>query len=363
MIILNGYDLTPILNGAPRINDQLSAVCRTLEFSVQNTENLDNYLGQSVELWYGGIRWFKGDLRRRGFTSGRAVNYLVYDPLFYTGKNPDDYYFENSTATQDFREMARKIGIKVANLEDTGAVLAAAYYENADADKVMIDRLARTKEVSGRNFWYRYDPEADGLILFEKKIPSNVWAFMTGENGTLVSAEMEESVEDTIAVVQLINRNTGKTVTKVNEAILQAYGHTVHREEVDKDETTIMEELANRRLETLSKVNVTMKAEGINPNNLLPQFFSGDVIYVQEKYSRLMGGYYIRNVTHTFESKALVTLSFDLTAAPDVPTVQFDDANIDAAKKNKSTDEKGVGVQQEYNTEVKEVMKQYGLGG
>lgn len=357
---LNGWNLGGILNGPPKIGDQLNAVCRTLEFSVKKTETLDNFLGQSVELWYGGVRWFKGDLRRRGFKSDREVSYLVYDPLFYLGKNPDDHYFKNSTATQDFRDVAAKIGIKVAKLADTGAVLPAAYYDNAEADKVLIDRLARTKEANSRNFWYRYDPVLDGLLLFEKIVPAEVWAFRTGANGTLISAEMEESVEDTIAVVELINRNTGKKVIRTNSEVLKAYGRTVHREQVDKDETAIMEELANRRIKELSKVNVTMKAEGINPNSIMPQFYSGDVIYVEEKNSGLVGGYYIRNITQTFQSSNLIALSFDLTAAPDIPTVQFDDANIDANKKT-SKDASGKGVQQEYSDEVKKMMQQYGL--
>jgi hypothetical protein len=87
---INNQELRDLLAGPPRITDQLNAVCRTLEVTLQQAEGIENYLGQNVELWYGGKRWFVGFLARRSYNSTGAITYVAYDPLYYLKKNTDD---------------------------------------------------------------------------------------------------------------------------------------------------------------------------------------------------------------------------------------------------------------------------------
>lgn len=355
IITLNGQDLSPILAGKPTISDQLEAVCRTMEFSVKDTAGLENYLGQKVELWYGGKRWFVGFLRKRGRKHDGVISYLVYDPLIFLAKNVDDWYFEKSTATQNIRTLAEKSGVRVKRLANTGAALPPLYYQGSEGDKVAIDQLSRTYEANKKRFWFNYKPDqdAEGLELFERVVPSKLWAFQVGIN--LVGATYEESIEETITVVKLVNRETGKVVTKVDSKKLKAYGKAVHFEEVDKDQAAGMETKAQDLLKKLSKLNISQQIDGINPGQAMPQFFSGDFIYVEEKYTRIMGGYHIRNITHTFESDDLITISADIEADAYVPEVQF----TDAAKNPNESEE--AGVQQEYSPELLKVMEEYGI--
>jgi len=356
-IRINNQSLREVLNGPPVIKDQLNAVCRTLEVPVQNADGLENYLGQPIELWYGGSRWFMGFLMRRAKASDGAFKYLAYDPLYFMKRNKDDWYFKNMTATQGFTDLAKKSGVRVASLANTGAVLPALYYQGAEADKVGIDLLARTYKANGKRYWFRYKPDygSDGLYLFERVVPSKIWAFQVGVN--LESASLEETVEETATVVNLINRETGKTVTRTDAEALKKYGQLVHFEEVSKEEADTMEKKAQELLKNLAKVKTTMTAAGINPDRLIPQLYSGDAIYVEEKNTGLLGGYYILNVSHSFDNDNLVSLAFDIQAAPDIPTVQYENA----AKTSKAGSDSGKGVQQEYSDEVKDLMTKYGI--
>lgn len=371
-IRINNQSLRGILNGPPVIQDQLNAVCRTLEVPVQNADGLENYLGQPIELWYGGTRWFTGFLMRRGKNSDGAFIYTAYDPLYFMKRNKDDWYFKNMTATQGFTDLAKKSGVRVASIANTGAVFPALYYQGAEADKVGIDLLARTYKANGKRYWFRYKPDAgsDGLTVFERVVPSKIWAFQVGVN--LESASMEETVEETATVVKLINRETGKVVTRADTEALKKYGQLIHFEEVSKDEAAGMEKKAQDLLKNLAKVKTTMAAAGINPDRIIPQLYSGDAIYVEEANTGLLGGYYILNVSQTFESDNLVSLAFDIQAAPDVPTVQYDNATTDPNAKNStagsnkkkagsSGSDDGKGVQQAYSPEVKALMEKYGI--
>lgn len=354
-----GKSIMQLIAGAPVITDQVDAVCRTLELTPHKVDGLESYLGQTIELWYNNTRWFVGKLFKRSIGADGGLSYSVYDPLYFWKRFPEDWYFKDTTATQGFRTIAAKVGTKVYSLANTGAVLRALYYQGAEADKVAIDLLANTYKSNKRRFWYRYNPGVDteGLELFERKVPSKIWMFQVGVN--LTAASYEESIEEMATVVKLVNRDTGKVVRVVNADAFKKYGHMVHFEEVDKDKAKYMGQTAKDLLDQLSKVNITMNAEGINPNNTMPQFFSGDVIYVEERTTGILGGFYIRNVTQTFESDTLIRLAFDITRAPELPTVQYEDAAEKAKEKPKK--QNGTTQQQTYDPETQKVMDQYGI--
>ncbi|MCO5387790.1 MAG: hypothetical protein NHB14_20705 [Desulfosporosinus sp.] len=326
---------------------------------MKSVEGLENYVGQPIELWYGGKRWFMGFLTRRRIGSDGAITYMAYDPLYFFKRNTDDWYFVNSTATQAFGVLASRSGIRVAGLANTGVVFPALYYPGAVADKVGVDLLARTIKGGGKKYWFRYQPDDgnDGLILFEKLVPPKIWAFQVGIN--LVNVSKEESLDDTATVVKLVNRETGKVVVKTDAVAFKQFGQLVHFEEVDKDQASTMEAQAIKLLEDLKKVAVTMSAEGVNPDQVIPQLFSGDAIYVEEPVTGLVGGYYIRNVSHSFEGNNLIKLNFDITIAPDVPALTYESAT-DKPKSSTGSSE-GKGVQQAYSAEVTDLLSKYGI--
>lgn len=355
---INNQSIVNLLAKPPTITDQLNAVCRTLEVAVRQADGLVNFLGQAIELWYNGTRWFYGFVRKRGFSSDGSVAYTAYDPLYFLKKNTDDWYFKNVTATQAFRTLAATSGVRIYSLANTGAVLPALYYQAKGAESVAADLLARTYKATGAKYWYRYRPDAgsDGIHLYKRGYPAKVWAFQVGIN--LVSASYEESIEDTCTIVKLINRETGKVVVKVDQAALNSWGPSVYFEEVNKDEAAGMEAKAKELLESLSVVATTMQASGINPNRVMPQFYSGDVIYVEEKYTRLLGAYFITNVTQTFDSDNLVSLGFDIQIAPEVPVIQYDDATT-KPESLVNNPKAGLGVQQGYSAEMAAAIKSY----
>lgn len=317
----NGQDLRELLTAVPRISDQLNGVCRSLEFTVQNAPGLSNKVGQDVVLYFNNTRHFEGRIFRRGFTAKGDVKYLAYDPLFYM-KNKDDHYIKNMTATQGFKYLAGKYGINLGTMANTGVVFKALYYHAAEGDKVGVDLLARTYRQNGRKYWYRYVP-GSGLTLFERVVPKEVWSFITGVN--LTDASYEESIEETKTIVKLINRETGKVVVKENATAKKDFGPLVHFEEVDKDQVNTMDRKASDLVNSLSKVKISMDFDGVNPGNM-PMFYSGDVIYVQEKNTKIMGAYFIEDITQSYVNDSLIEIGASVTKAANIPDIQFDDA-------------------------------------
>lgn len=341
-VTIGGSDFTEVLTGAPQIQDQLNATCRTLQFSVEQIRNPQRLVGYQAELFYKGVRWFVGDIKTHGIDGTGNTTFKVCDPCFFFGKNPDDYYFKKQTATQIVTTLAGKCKVKVASIANTGAVFPYLYYPGSSStpDKIIIDTLARTKSANGKKFWFRYDPVKDGLILFERSIPPNLWALQSGVN--LTNASKTESIEELCSTVKLVNRETGKVVVKTNADAQAQYGATQHFEEVNNDVTDINRK-ATELLESLSKVAVTMSVSAVNPKGVMGQFYSGDAIYVEEPNTGMAGGYYIRNITQTFHAKDLITIDADLDRTQELPVIQFSDADKEDDKKKSSNSGQGNG--------------------
>jgi hypothetical protein len=318
---INNQSLRDLIAKPPKISDQLNAVCRTLDVTIRNVPGIKNDKGQTLQLYYKNKLQFEGPLFIRGYDAEGKITYKAYDPLIYL-RNKDDYYYKNVTATQGIKSVAQRWGIKVGSIANTGAVLPALYYPASEGDRVVVDMLARTYGLNRRKYWFRYAP-GSGLTVFERVIPSKIWAFQVGVN--LTAADYEESIEETATIVKLVNRETGKTVRKENTALKSKYGPLVHFEEVDKDQVNTMERKATNLLSSLGKVKVSQNIDGVNPGNM-PMFYSGDLIYVEEKYTGLIGAYYIEDITQAYVSESLVEISASLTKAANIPEIQYEDA-------------------------------------
>lgn len=331
---IDGKDFTGLLTGNPVIKDQLNACCRTLSFDLALPGNKQDLIAHKAELYYGGKRWFIGEMKKQTEQHDGVNKLIAYDPLFLFSKHEDDYYFKNQTATQIAKAMAGKIGVKVYKLENTVAVIGYMFYKKGAPDKIMVDALARTWNAGGDKFWLRYDPEHDGILLKRRTVPTMIWAFKTGSN--LISAIRERTIEDMYNTVKLINRETGKTVSKVNAKNKALYGNTQYYEEIS-DKDTNLDTYAADKLKELSKIKSTLKMSGTNSDGAMGQFFVGDPIYVEEKNTGLVGGFWIRNVSHTFLADDAIQLDFDLTATEDIPEIQYDDSKTKSDCKGSTT--------------------------
>jgi hypothetical protein len=322
---VNGYSLKQMIAGPPAIKDTVDAICRTLDLQIQDSPEVGALLGKEIELWYNNACWYHGYIQRRGVTVKGNVTLTAYDGLFFLGKNTDDFYFTNQTANQALATLCKKSDVAVASFVSTGAVFPALWYPGKVAAVVAEDLLARTLAANGRKFWLRWDPVKKGANLFERTKPKEAWSFLSGVN--LTDASYEENVEEMYNVVKLVNRETGKVVTKTSADSVKAYHKRQHFEEVDKDAAKNMEKIAAQKLAEVSKVAVTMSVSGINPNKIMPQLFTGDVVYIEERVTKIVGAYYIKNITQTFTNDNLVEIAMDVQHAPEVPVIQVDDAN------------------------------------
>ena len=353
----NGYHLSDVLAGPPKIDDAIDGICRTMTFSVKGYKMAT---GELVELYFRGKRVFYGHIRRRKFQDNGVADYTAYDPLFLL-KNEDDYYFKNQTLTQAYTRLLKEAGIKVGKIANTKTTLPQLWYRAIDGGKCLTDMIARQKRLSGKIYYPRFNPTTAEADLIELVIPGELWAFQVGVN--LTSASYEEDATSVASAVKLVNRETGKSVVKVNAASEKKYGKLQKLIEVDKDVDKEMDSRASSELAKVSRVGFTASAEGINPGTM-PVFRSADLVYVEEKFSGLLGGYHIRNVNQSFVDDELIQVNVDIQKTAFIPDIQVAEATKDPDKKETkpiSLEKKVAGVN--YTTGWKATAYAPALGG
>lgn len=359
-----GYNLYELLAAPPNIEDSIDGICRKLTFTLKD-KKLGT--GELVELYFNGKREFYGHIRRRRITENGQVEYTAYDPLFLL-KSEDDWHFKKQTLTQAYKTLLSACGIRAGKIANTKVVLPQLWYRASEASKALVDIIARQRRLNSKIYLPRFNPSTAAADLIELDVPKTLWAFQVGVN--LTAATYEEDAESLVTQVKLVNRENGKTVTKVNAAMKAKYGKIQEFIEVDKEQANQMDQIGAQQLAALSKLPFTANISGVNPATM-PIFFSGDVVYVEEKFTKMMGGYHIRNATHSFEDDQLVTVSFDLQKSAFVPDIQVEDATTDPAKatteapKKQTAAEKVSGKREAVVTEAKKWVGKlkYSWGG
>lgn len=322
----NGYHLGNLLAAPPKLDDAIDGICVTMTITLKGYKLAT---GDLVELFFKGRRVFYGHVRRRKFGADGMADYTLYDPLFLL-KNEDDYYFKNQTLTQAYTRLLKEAGIPVGKIANTKVVLPQLWYRATDGSKCLTDMIARQKRLNNKIYYPRFNPETASADLVELVIPNELWAFQVGVN--LTSATYEEDATAVASAVKLVNRETGKSVVKVNAASEKKYGKLQKLIEVDKEAANQMDSMATSELAKVSRVGFTASAEGINPGTM-PIFRSADLVYVEEKYTGLLGGYHIRNVSQAFVDDELIQVGVDIQKTAFVPDIQVTDATSDPDKK------------------------------
>lgn len=347
-LTLNDQDIIGLVeNGSLVIEDPLESPNRRLKFKLKrdSARQVANFQGQTATLTVQGSTWFEGVLMHKGKDPFGRIEYTVNDPLFYLAKNPGDYVFKQQAGEKVIGSLAEKAGIKIGSLAGTGVVFPQLLYRGKEAHIIALDIIARLAQV-GKKFWYRYEP-GTGLVLFERKVPAQVWVFEVGIN--LTDAVLEEGIEEQVTRVTLVNRETGEVVTREATGRLHP-GNVTHFEETDLKGAELAGSAASK-LTALSKVETVMRVSGVNPG-AMPMFWSGDAVYIHEPETNIVGGYYLKNVTQTIIKDDLVLITADVIKALDVPEIQYQDATAAAKAKAARSSKKG-------GSNVPSVMERY----
>lgn len=305
---------------------EVATIHRKIQVTLQNSKDMKNAhtgisAGKWVIMYWKNVEIFRGIITSFGKPSSGQTTFTVMDNAWYLTKNSDIRVFKKLRADQIVRQLCTTFGIVVGSLANTGYVLQKlAYPDGETLRNIMVQAVTETTKRNKRRFAFK--SEKGKLILYERKSQVTRWNIEDGI--TLTEANVEQSIEDTYNSVKLIGDDKdGKrlTATSRNQSSVNTYGIMQAVETFDGENPT------QSALNAQAKTLVGLKSGVVHRYSVgsvtgQTSAISGSSIYCYNKLTGLIGGYYIINDTHTFDSSGY-TMSLTLNTTDDLPKMDY----------------------------------------
>lgn len=304
-----------------------ATIHRTAEITLQNTANFKNRHvtieeGKWVIFSFKGKEMLRGMIIATNMNSQGIASFTVVDNAWYLVKNSDVRIYRSKRADQIVRETCISFGINIGSLANTGFVLSKmAYPEGESLRNIFIQAITETSRKNKRKFSFK--SVKGKLSLYERKTQITQWNIEDGI--TLTEASTSRSIEELYNSVKIIaNTQDGAQVIGKfkNGSSISKYGlmQTVETYEGDNPTTSALNAQASTLVGLKSGVVKTLTTGSVIGQATA---ISGSSIYCYNKLTGLIGGYYIVNDSHMFDSNGNHSMSLTLSTTNDLPKMDY----------------------------------------
>lgn len=306
---------------------------RKLRVSLANTVNGDVQIipikeGKAVVFREDGVELFRGVIFRYEIDSEGMAEITAYDEAVYLTKNHETKRYTKKTASAIIRELCGQFGIPVGNIADTQYVIPKLIFREKTLYDMIITALTVTQKQTGRRYFLYADKGKINLV--ERKTQVSKWVLEDGQN--VLSASRLISIEDVrnrVKVMATDDKRKDQLLALAKDTTSEAvYGIMQHIEQVAGDVTKSQaEQRAKQILTDMKKPKEEIKLESLG----IHEVTSGKAVYVKQKMTKTIGGYYVQSDSHTYENGAH-TMSLLLSLTDDLPTLEYSETEDDKAK-------------------------------
>lgn len=285
------------------ISGRKGAAPRTLQATLLDSDGyeharsgIDCSEGLTCVLYYDGEEIFRGLIMDDTASSKRTLTIKAYDDLIYMTNNKDSFTYKKKTASAIFKDLCKKLGLKVGTCASTGYVIPELTKRGNTYWDVMEDALSQTYKAKGIRY---YVSSQKGIVsLIKRTETENV--IVLEPNANIDSYERSRSIYDTRTRITLRTSKGEKKKEYVNKSLESKIGIFRDVSSVDSDVSSAeMKEIIQTFKEEKALVKRSLKI-----TNALGciEAVSGKSVYVRIPHlgdDRIM---YIDEDTHTFEN-------------------------------------------------------------
>lgn len=283
-------------------------VARSLELDIL-TSSTDAYVPK-VQIELGNLVLFYSDSGKelfRGFVffreksnSAETMSVRCFDPLIYLLKNKGVYNFKKQTPEQIVKKVCSDYGIPAGHFAKTGVAINRIFTGDSLYDIIMTAYTLASKQ-NGRKYILRSNKGKAEVI----ENGAEVVPYMLTNDTNIINSTYSESIENMVNTVKIID-DKKKVIGEIKDDNLRRlYGvfTEIYQKEDKKNPTPIAKSM-------LKGVERSAKIEGIGNVD----FITGRAVMVEDRYTGLVGKFYIDADEHTWENgihKMNLTLTFE----------------------------------------------------
>lgn len=282
--------------------------------SVGSRPKIDIRKGQFFFLTENGKELFRGIIEKVQKNSSGSLSVTAYDNAIYLSNNRDTFTYKKKTATQIFKDLCGRYGMKIGSAANTKYKIPVLAKDKTTIYDVMLEALSQTYKSKGIRY-YIYSME--GLIhLVARGENITKVLLLSGEDGNISQYTITRDISETKTRVKLTSKSGKTAVTKKDKKLEKSIGQ---RQDIDSpDENLNKKKLIKMaqnmlREKTLTDETMTLTAAGDS------SVYAGKCVYVKLSEEDIDRAFYVDSDTHTWEGDQhtmMLTLNFatDLNA-------------------------------------------------
>lgn len=230
-----------------------------------------------------------------------TVSYTAKDFMHYLLRSTGSYNFKKTTPEKITKKVCDDLMIQTGELYETKKYLPSLLFDSENYYNIIVKAYNAAAKKMSAKYPPAFMPVMDmmklGVII--KGQPCGIT--LDGDND-ITSSEYEESTEDMINRVKVLNKNGKVTSTVENTEDINEYG--VYQSTYKK---TGKENAKTAAAQMLTGITRTAKVNALG----YTQCRAGYSINIKDRASGLTGKYYIENDSHTWEN-GVHTMSLNL---------------------------------------------------
>lgn len=313
-------------------NGSKEQASRTLQFECTKVNGKTDFPTGSVVIIYSASN--NKEIMRYTITKknkqrkSTSIKYTARDIRWWLTRSSIDKKYENMTASDIFRDLCNSLGIPIGNVADTREKFSVLHFIKKTPWDILITALTETRKRSGEKFVTKV--EGGKLSLVKKVEQAKRWVIEEGVN--LLDATYEESMEEMYTQVKVEGKDSnGNTITAVrgNAAMQEKYG--IMQEYISQSDEVTQDELNKIAAQQLKELAV-LKKSGTVTTFGIDGVYCGDAIYVIDKETGLVGGFYVESDEHQY-SKGYHEMKLTLAWTDELPSIDYEAPSTDKKKK------------------------------
>lgn len=311
-----GWDVTELVKEITWSGRKGSAA-RTLEVTMMDDDGTGHdRVGIDVEEGYTCIfKWngkerFRGIIMTQSASQDKLMKWKAYDQAVYFANSKDSFSYENKTATEIFKDCAKRAGLTVGTAVDTGHKISSLKKSKSYFYDCLLDALSTTYKKTKKRY---YIEASEGKInLYRRKEKTTQWVLEVGTN--INSYSYSKSIEK-MKTRYRIYSDEGKVVyEQKNTALEKKIGNFMDIDTAkEKQNDAQIKKLVKNMIEESGypDESLTIKTLGI------PTAVSGGCLYVIILHLGIKRTFYIDQDKHTFSGENH-TMQLTLNFATDI---------------------------------------------
>ncbi|QKS71948.1 hypothetical protein FLK61_35360 [Paenalkalicoccus suaedae] len=313
-------DVTEIVTSVNWSGD-VNEAYRALEVTLKNTldmreRRIDFENGDRIRFYNHDEELFRGRIFKFGINHTGDETLTVYDTNTYLTRSQITRTFRNVTASDIFTRVAREYGVTPGEVADTGYRIPKLVANGDTLFQLFVKALTLTEKQNGRRF--RIINRQGRVHLEERKAQVTRQVLESGAN--ILSASYSQSIEDLRNRLVMVGGDKDQfREVRINQQLIDKYGLMAAVESYSGNEVKRAEvkQAADQKFRELATINDEANVTCLGINSVT----SGSAVYVVERMTGILGGYYVSSDQHTF-TNGKHEMRLTLSATDDLPRIE-----------------------------------------